>query len=70
MAELSSEIIRLLRRKADPEEHRAIRKLWIDHSVAEDARDIPGLMATLTEDCLYTIDAYLFFASSWQVKLQ
>lgn len=55
MAELSSEIIRLLRRRADPEEHRAIRQLWIDHSVAEDSRNIPGLMATLTEDCVYTI---------------
>ena len=55
MAELSSEIIRLLRRKADPEQHRAIRQLWINHSSAEDARDIPGLMATLTEDCVYTI---------------
>jgi len=29
--------------------------LWIAHSIAEDTRDIPGLMATLTEDCIYTI---------------
>jgi len=54
-ADLSSEIIKQLRRKVDSDEHRAIRRLWIDHSVAEDAHDIPGLMATLTEDCVYTI---------------
>ena len=54
-ADLSASIVKQLRRKVDPDEHRAIRKLWIDHSVAEDARDIPGLMATLTEDCIYTI---------------
>ena len=50
-----AEVNRLLRRKVDPAEYRAIRKLWIAHSIAEDARDIPGLMATLTEDCVYTV---------------
>lgn len=49
------EILKQLRRKVDPDEHQAIRQLWINHSSAEDARDIPGLMATLTEDCVYTI---------------
>jgi predicted ester cyclase len=39
----------------DPIEYKAIRKLWIDHSRAEDARDIPGLIATLTEDCVYEV---------------
>jgi ketosteroid isomerase-like protein len=39
----------------DPDEYRAIRQLWIAHSIAEDSRDIPGLMATLTEDCVYTV---------------
>lgn len=43
-----------IRRKVDPDEYRAIRQLWIAHSIAEDAHDIPGLMATLTEDCVYT----------------
>ena len=52
---LSADVVKQLRRKADPEEHRAIRQLWISHSSAEDARDIPGLMATLTEDCIYTV---------------
>jgi predicted ester cyclase len=54
-ADLSTDIIKQLRRKVDRDEHRAIRQLWIDHSVAEDARNIPGLMATLTEDCIYTV---------------
>jgi predicted ester cyclase len=35
-------------------EYRKIRRLWIEHSKAEDARDIAGLMATLTKDCVYT----------------
>lgn len=52
---LRNEVVRLIRRKADPDEYRAIRQLWIAHSLAEDARDIPGLMATLTEDCIYTV---------------
>lgn len=38
-----------------PEEYTEIRDLWKAHSLAEDARDIGGLMATLTEDCVYEI---------------
>lgn len=52
---LRTDVVRLLRRRVDPDEYRAIRQLWIAHSIAEDTRDIPGLMATLTEDCLYTV---------------
>ena len=52
---LRSTVIKQLRRKVDADEYKAIRQLWIDHSVAEDARDIPGLMTTLTEDCIYTV---------------
>lgn len=52
---LRSTVVRSLRRRIDPDEYRAIRQLWIAHSIAEDTRDIPGLMATLTEDCIYTI---------------
>jgi hypothetical protein len=29
--------------------------LYKAHSVAEDARDVPGLLATLTPDCVYEI---------------
>jgi len=52
---LHSAVIKQLRRKIDPDEYKTIRQLWIDHSSAEDSRDIPGLMATLTEDCVYTV---------------
>jgi len=38
-------------------EYQAIRRMWIDHSKAEDARDLPGLIATLTEDCVYELVA-------------
>lgn len=38
-----------------PESYRAIRRLWISHSKAEDSRDLPGLIATLAEDCVYEI---------------
>ena len=46
-------ILGSIRRSPDAEEHEKIRKLWTAHSIAEDSRDIPGLMATLTEDCVY-----------------
>ena len=52
---LRTDVVPLLRRRIDPDEYRAIRQLWIAHSIAEDSHDIPGLMATLTEDCVYTV---------------
>jgi ketosteroid isomerase-like protein len=52
---LRSAILNQIRLQPNTEEHRAIRRLWIAHSAAEEARDIPGLMATLTEDCMYTV---------------
>ena len=52
---LRKEVVPLLRRRVDRDEYREIRQLWIAHSIAEDAHDIPGLMATLTEDCIYTV---------------
>ena len=39
----------------DPETHRAIRRLWQRHSIAEDRRDIDGLIATLAPECTYEI---------------
>ena len=36
-------------------EHQAIRKLWQKHSIAEDERDLPGLISTLTDDCVYEL---------------
>ena len=38
-----------------PELYDAIRRLWINHSKAEDGRDLDGLIGTLTEDCVYEI---------------
>ena len=38
-----------------PGEYEAIRRQWIAHSKAEDARDVEGLIATLTEDCVYEL---------------
>lgn len=52
---LRSDVVKSIRRRLDPDEYRLIRKLWIAHSAAEEAHDIPGLMATLTEDCVYTV---------------
>ena len=39
----------------DKEEYDRIKELWLDHISAEHAGDIPGLMATLTDDCVYTM---------------
>ena len=45
----------LLRRRLDPDEYAEIRELWKSHSIAEQNRDIAGLLATLTDDCVYEI---------------
>ena len=58
-------VVKQIRLQPDDKEHRAIRRLWIAHSTAEEARDIPGLMATLTEDCVYTV---LNTGISWHGK--
>jgi predicted ester cyclase len=39
----------------DPAELRRIKRLWVRHSIAEDRRDVDGLVATLSPDCLYEI---------------
>jgi hypothetical protein len=44
-----------LGRRFDPSELRDIKRLWLRHSIAEDARDIDGLLATLTDDNVYEI---------------
>jgi predicted ester cyclase len=45
----------LLKREIDAGEVEAIRELWKQHSLAEENRDIAGLLATLTDDCVYEI---------------
>jgi predicted ester cyclase len=38
-----------------PEVYDKVRRLWIEHSLAEDRRDLVGLLATLTPDCVYEV---------------
>ena len=39
----------------DLKTYQAIRRLWINHSKAEDGRDLQGLIDTLAADCVYEI---------------
>jgi predicted ester cyclase len=45
----------LMKLEVDPAEVQEIYELWKQHSIAEDNRDIAGLLATLTDDCVYQI---------------
>jgi predicted ester cyclase len=45
----------LLSREVTPELYQEVRDLWKAHSIAEDKRDIAGLIATLTPDCVYEV---------------
>jgi predicted ester cyclase len=38
-----------------PDEYSEIQGLWKRHSLAEDARDLSGLLSTLTDDCVYEV---------------
>jgi hypothetical protein len=44
-----------LARDVNREVYHEVRELWKAHSIAEDRRDIPGLIATLTDDCVYEL---------------
>jgi predicted ester cyclase len=44
-----------LARRFDPDELKRIKRLWVRHSIAEDRRDIDGLIATLSSECVYEI---------------
>lgn len=44
-----------LARRFDVAELREIKRQWVRHSIAEDARDIDGLIGTLAPDCVYEI---------------
>jgi predicted ester cyclase len=52
---VTEDIRDVLRREVDAEEYGRIRELWKTHSIAEDERDLPGLISTLTEDCVYEL---------------
>jgi predicted ester cyclase len=62
---LRTAVVKSIRRRVDLGEYSASRRLWIAHSIAEDAHDIPGLMVTLTEDCVYTV---VNTGTSWKGK--
>ena len=47
-----------LRQRVDPALYDEIRELWTRHSMAEENRDLPGLIATLADDCVYEIPAW------------
>jgi predicted ester cyclase len=49
------EMLELVRREADTAELEGIRGLWKRHSIAEENRDLPGLISTLTDDCVYEL---------------
>ena len=48
-------VVDLIRRELASGEYDEIRELWKRHSIAEDNRDLPGLISTLTEDCVYEL---------------
>jgi steroid delta-isomerase-like uncharacterized protein len=52
---VSEDIRDLIRRDASPGELDKVRELWKRHSIAEDERDLPGLISTLTPDCVYEL---------------
>lgn len=48
-------ILKQLRRPITKELYAKILHEWKIHSIAEDKRDIEGLMSTLTDDCVYEL---------------
>jgi hypothetical protein len=46
-------VLAMLRRNVSSDEHAEIRELWKRHSKATQRHDVDGILATLTEDCLY-----------------
>src|SRR5258705_12326693 len=48
-------VLDVYRREITPELYTEIRELYKTHSIAEDARDLPGLISTLTDDCVYEL---------------
>jgi predicted ester cyclase len=52
---LSADVRELLSRDVAADEYDEIRELWKRHSIAEDERDLPGLISTVTDDCVYKL---------------
>ncbi len=45
----------LLSRTITGEEYHTIKQLWQIYSIAEDRRELDGLISTMTEDCIYKL---------------
>lgn len=52
---MADDVRELLKRDITPELYRRVLEEWKTHSIAEDKRDIAGLISTLTPDCVYEI---------------
>jgi predicted ester cyclase len=52
---VAADVRALLKLELEADEYREIRELWKRHSLAEESRDLPGLIATLTHDCVYEL---------------
>ncbi len=48
-------VLEVYRREVTPELYHEVRELYKRHSMAEDARDLDGLISTLTPDCVYEL---------------
>ena len=48
-------VLEVYRREVTPELYREVRELYKKHSMAEDARNLEGLISTLTPDCVYEL---------------
>ncbi len=48
-------VLEVYRREVTPELYQEVRELYKKHSIAEDARDLEGLISTLTRDCVYEL---------------
>jgi predicted ester cyclase len=55
VSDFRDEVLGLIRRNPEASEYDEIRALWKRHSIAEENRDLPGLISTLTEDCVYEL---------------
>ena len=52
---MGESVLHRVRLEPAEDEHDEIRELWKRHSIAEQNRDLPGLISTLTEDCVYEL---------------
>ena len=51
----TEQVTKQLQQTVTSEDYAAIREMWKVHSIAEDNRDLDGLISTLTEDSVYEI---------------